>query len=206
MSVLHHLKTLKIAAVCSMFIIKQYTESPSKILWSACWMYLLNLSLTCHFATLLFQSFLLKYLHFFIQNFHKVRKVEGIMSAECSSQVISPLQLIHWWCNYFSGHHWIYVTSSASVEHLWSSPSGSISSIFFNTLMKLPTSFAFTVYFIVLRKYNWNRCKFCHLYICIIAGKVDDHARTQRHRSRKVGLFSAGSHTLADYPRHPGSW
>jgi len=46
----------------------------------------------------------------------------------------------------------------------------------------------------------------CHQFVRIIAGKNDDHARTQRHRSRKGGLFSAGSHSLADYPHHPGSW
>jgi hypothetical protein len=40
----------------------------------------------------------------------------------------------------------------------------------------------------------------------LLAGKTEDHARTQRHRPRKSGLFSTGPQSLADYPRRPGSW
>lgn len=40
----------------------------------------------------------------------------------------------------------------------------------------------------------------------LLAGKAEDHARTQRHRPRKAGLFSTGPQSLADYPRRPGSW
>ncbi|XP_021924860.1 protein unc-79 homolog isoform X4 [Zootermopsis nevadensis] len=37
-------------------------------------------------------------------------------------------------------------------------------------------------------------------------GKTEDHAHTQRHQSRKIGLFPTAPQSLADYPHRPGSW
>ncbi|XP_068085270.1 protein unc-79 homolog [Anabrus simplex] len=36
--------------------------------------------------------------------------------------------------------------------------------------------------------------------------KNEEHFRTQRQWSRKVGVFSMGAHSISEHPRHPGSW